>query len=768
MKTKIENIPDEIKALPQWVCWAGDEKVPKNPHTGGNAMSNNPSTWGMIDDAVNACGRYGFDGVGFMFANGYFGVDLDHCLDNQEFVDEFVETLQSYAEISKSGNGIHIICKGELPSGARRKGGVEMYSQGRYFICTGNIYNPKYTQIADCTEPIKVLHNKYLPSDTLKYEPRRFEPIEIGDQEVLDKAMNCRTGYLFKALYEGNWEGLYPSQSEADLTLCNQLAFWTQKNAQQMDRIFRSSGLMREKWDKNRGGQTYGYMTISKAIANCIDVYEPRRYSDDKDLALALFRDGKVGGAGEQKKFYDMTDTGNAHRLVDKFGNVLRYSYNRKKWFYWDGKQWRTDETGEVKKLADVICEDIKREAFMEQDEKTQADMLKWANRTASSKGKENMIKEAQHLNGIPASPDDFDRYTDYINCQNGIVNLRNGELIKHDASYMMSKICISEYDTSAKKPTMWLRFLDDVTNHNKELQDYIQKCVGYSISGSNREQCAYFLYGMGNNGKSTFLDTIADLIGNYASNTQPETVMMRKWGDGGASSDIARLKSSRFVTCEEPTEGVRLNEGLLKQLTGGSKVTCRFLYGEEFEYTPEFKIWVATNHKPIVRGTDLGIWRRIKLIPFEVNIPKEKVDKTLKYKLRKEFPQILRWAVEGCIKWQKEGITEPECVQDAIKEYKVEMDLLASFMEQCLVIDYTASERIMASDLFRLYSKWAKTNNEYEMSSKKFFRDIGNKVPDKGRNNRGVFYLNLKYTDYANDLINDGMKQYRFGDFHD
>jgi putative DNA primase/helicase len=172
----------------------------------------------------------------------------------------------------------------------------------------------------------------------------------------------------------------------------------------------------------------------------------------------------------------------------------------------------------------------------------------------------------------------------------------------------------------------------------------------------------------------------------------------------------------------------------LLKQLTGGSKITCRFLYGDEFEYTPEFKIWVATNHKPVIRGTDVGIWRRIKLIPFEVNIPPEKVDKSLKYKLRKEMPQILHWAVDGCIKWQREGVQEPECVQQAVKEYKNEMDLLTGFIEDTIMIDYSCNDKILAGELFEMYRKWAKKNNEYEMTSKKFFREIGSKLPEKGR----------------------------------
>ena len=471
MTTIIENLPEEIKSLKQWVCWAGSDKIPKNPYTGRNAKSNDPTTWSDFETACKSCEKFKFDGLGFMFANGYFGVDLDHCLDNTDFCDEFVETLQSYAEISKSGSGLHIICKGTLPDGARRKGGVEMYSSGRYFICTGNIYNPKYRHVIDCTDSIKVLHSKYLPNETPRVEPRSsYAHVDMDDQEVIDKARNCQSGSLFNMLYQGNWQGVYPSQSEADLALCNQLAFWTQRNSAQMDRLFRSSGLFRPKWDEKRGGKTYGAITIGRACANCIDVYDPQKYEDDSDIAFKVFGDGKTTAEIPRKR-YDMTDTGNAHRLSDKFGNIIRYSYNRKRWMYWDGKLWRSDDSGEIKKLADVICEDIKRDAFIEQDEKTQLDMLKWANRTASSKGKENMIKECQHLDGIPADPNEFDVYTDYLNCQNGIVNLRNGELIPHDSNFMMSKITNCEYDPSGKKPERWMKFLDEVTNGDKELQ---------------------------------------------------------------------------------------------------------------------------------------------------------------------------------------------------------------------------------------------------------------------------------------------------------
>ena len=758
-----ENIPAELKAVKQWVCW-GDSKLPKNPKTGGNAQSNNKSTWGTFNEAVAAVSKYGFKGVGFMFAPPYFGVDLDKCLDNAEFIEEFVETLQSYTEISKSGNGIHIIAKGTLPPGNRRRGSVEMYSERRYFIMTGKLYCDKYRNIVDCTETIKPLHAKYLGDTTPKIAPKVVEPLDMSDEEIVDKARNCKTGAAFQFLYSGSWQGIYHSQSEADLAFCNQLAFWTQKDPVRMDRIFRTSGLMRPKWDTKRGTYTYGEMTIEKAIAACTDVYEPKTVQDDTSLAISFFRDGK-SRVETPKNNYDMTDTGNAQRMRDKFVGNIKYSFVHKKWYYWTGKVWAVDFTGEIKKLADTVVNDMKKEAFAEPDEDVQEAKLKWANKTASSRGKEAMIKECQHLDGIPVLPEEMDAYTDYLNVQNGIVNLRNGELMPHDSAFMMTKCGYSEYDnTSGKQPELWLKFLDDVTNGDKDLQEYLQKCVGYSLSGSIREQCAFFLYGIGNNGKSTFIDTISELLGGYASNVQPETVMLRRNGDSGANSDIARLKSARFVTSEEPTEGVRLNEGLVKQLTGGGKVTCRFLYGDEFEYEPEFKIWIATNHKPVIRGTDVGIWRRIRLIPFEVNIPKEKVDKTLKYKLRKELPQIMKWAVDGCIKWQKEGLTPPERVTQATSEYKAEMDLLAAFCDACITIDYVNGERISATELFSVYAAWANSNNEFAMSSRKFFTEVTKKLPEKVRGGSGMFYTKIHLTDYAKSFL--PRKNYTIEDF--
>lgn len=272
------NLPEEIRLLPQWVCWCGD-KVPKNPKTGGNAQSNNEASWALLEDAIKACHIFGFDGVGFMFrkGGGYFGVDLDDCKENRTFCDEFVDGLQSYNEYSKSGTGLHIICKGVLPDGSRRKGGVEMYSEGRYFICTGNIYNPKYSEVADCTESIKPLYQKYLPLKVKTNQCSRVSDISMNDAELIEQAKASKNGVLFDMLYGGFWEGVYSSQSEADLALCNMLAFWAGCNGGVMDRLFRTSGLYRSKWNEQHGAKTYGAMTIEKAIAGCSSIYEPNK-----------------------------------------------------------------------------------------------------------------------------------------------------------------------------------------------------------------------------------------------------------------------------------------------------------------------------------------------------------------------------------------------------------------------------------------------------------------------------------------------------------
>ena len=385
------------------------------------------------------------------------------------------------------------------------------------------------------------------------------------------------------------------------------------------------------------------------------------------------------------------------------------------------------------------------REACSNEDEEKAHD--KHVKMTRSSRGKENMLKESMHR--LSANPDEFDQHGDILNVSNGIINLRSGALMDHDRNRKLSKISNVEYTDKIDCP-QWRGCLSDIFAGDEALMRYVQKAVGYSLSGSTREQCMFFCYGTGSNGKSTFLDVVRDIMGDYASNTQADVLMIGQGRSGGPTPELARLKGARFVTTNETNEGVRLDEALIKQLTGGDVITTRFLYGKDFEYAPTFKIWMATNHKPIIRGRDLGIWRRIHLIPFNVCIPDEKKDRNLTYKLRKELPAIMNWAVEGCMLWQREGLKMPPIMQAAANEYKSEMDVVHAFLKQCT---HEGPGETKASDLFSAYLEWAKENNEYKMSGTKFGVEIGERYA-RVRKKQGIFYRGI--------MINKEEKPYK------
>ena len=339
-------VPQELKEYPNWVCWqavadershSGISKKPVNPLTGGMAQSNNPSTWTDFDTALRESHKY--SGIGFMFGNSpFFGVDLDDMPEDIEdyknggtdnIVAEFVHTLQSYTEYSQSKTGIHIVCKGTLPKGGRKKkhdfGGFEMYENGRFFVVTGD-YCSEYGDITDCTEKVKSLHSKYIGGGKEPVARKISAPVVYTANDIIDIALNAKNGNLFRSLLNGDFS-MYGSQSEADLAFCNMLAFWTGCDSDKMDAIFRSSGLMRDKWDRKQSGSTYGTITIEKAIAGCDKVYEPKE-KDTYRLSI-----GNKSTSDTAVRNYSMDDMGNAQRFVDLFRESIRYCYTDKKWF---------------------------------------------------------------------------------------------------------------------------------------------------------------------------------------------------------------------------------------------------------------------------------------------------------------------------------------------------------------------------------------------------------------------------------------------------
>lgn len=756
-----EAIPEELRKLNQWGnyhrIWVEKRnkytKIPLNPWNGEDGKSNDSSTWSDFDTALRAIDKYPqADGLAFYFANGYVGLDIDHIADELDKVREgdsdpenYVNkahqlTKGSYMEISMSGEGIHCIFKGKIPGNRRRKGNYEMYQSGRFFALTGNTLNSQPTIKSLDHEEMAKLYTHYFGNDKVMLFPQNSPQITTNDlslDEVVSRAEKSSSGKRFKMFMEGGWEDFYPSHSEADMAFANDLAFWTGRDFNQMDTIFRQSSLMRPKFDSKRGKTTYGIALLNKAINETSDVFNPNG-KPEFNYDLSFLNNDESKEKHPQRSWDDM---GNAERFMDMYGDNFKYSYIDKCFYYYNNSYWEPDQTGIVEKCADNVISNMKNEKIHVapdvKDEDAKKDWEKFLKKSRSNRSKKNMLEELKHH--IPVLHSQFDKEIMLLNTKSGYVDLNSGILHDHDRDKMFSQQTAAEYTDNIDCPE-WDKFLHQVFNNNEELIHYIQKAVGYSATGSVKEQVMFILYGNGRNGKSVFINTIADILGTYAETMNVSSIMVKN--NNGANSDIARLEGARLVISSEANEGSRLDEGLLKQLTGGDKIVARHLYGNEFEFNPEFKLWMATNHKPLIRGTDEGIWRRIMLIPFTVQIPKDKVDKDLKYKLQREGTGILNWIVQGAMMWQAEGLNPPEIVTKASQEYKDEMDVVSYFVsEKC---ETGSDYKVPAGELFNVYREWANESGEYSMPKQKFGREMKKKFEYK-RTMNGRYYLGLR-----------------------
>jgi len=349
-----------------------------------------------------------------------------------------------------------------------------------------------------------------------------------------------------------------------------------------------------------------------------------------------------------------------------------------------------------------------------------------------------DMITIAQSEEGIPILEEDFDRNEMLLNCQNGIIDLTTGELLPHDRDKLMTKIIPASYDPDALCPE-WDKFLDTVSAGEKSLVNYIRKAVGYSLTGKASEQVLFIIKGPGGNGKSTFLNAISELMGGYAANVQPESFSLKKAGYTAINNDIARLKGIRFVTSVEIGEGRKLDESLIKSLTGQDKLTARFLNHEYFEFLPQCKIWIGTNNLPNISSGGPAIWRRVHLIFFNVVIPEEEIDYDLPNKLRAELDGILAWAVKGCLQWQKLGLKPPKSIRQATDRYQEEMDITGQFIaSKCTS---KPGCKISMKVLYDNYSVWCEYSKETPLSKRTFNEKLREKGFNEQRGKGNVRY---------------------------
>ncbi len=397
------------------------------------------------------------------------------------------------------------------------------------------------------------------------------------------------------------------------------------------------------------------------------------------------------------------TDLGNAKNLVLARGSTLRYCYPKKTWYIWDGVRWKPDDVGLIHRRAQETVHLMFAKAGKGQpsiDKKA----AKHAMRSESRRALEAMVAIAQSQPGIPVLPSELDADPWQLNVQNGSLNLRTSELYRHEKRDLVTKLAPVTYDPEATCP-QWTRFLNEILAGNEQLIAFLKRAVGYTLTGDTSEHVLFFLYGTGANGKTTFLRSLQGVFGDYACQADPDLLL--KTYTPQHPTNIARLEKVRLTICMEVEEGRSMRTSLMKQLTGGDKRTARQMRQDFREYEPTDKIWLGANNKPRIRGQELAIWRRIKLIPFTMTIPEEKQDKHLAEKLIGEAPGILNWALEGCQEWQEQkGLDEPEDVKDAVEDYKSESDPLHEFIQEYCVIG--AEKKSTSAGFYQGYKSWA------------------------------------------------------------
>lgn len=713
-----EQIPEELRNLHQWVAWklvkrpneSKSTKIPLNPNTRTMASSTDTKTWGSFAEAMNKSNHT--NGIGFVFSaqDPYTGIDLDKCRDVstgviEPWALEIIKYLNSYSELSPSGKGVHIVVRGKLNTPGRKKGQIEMYSQDRFFTFTGHLVPGCTRTIEDRQKELNQLHDEVFKQQSDKQHEKGqniFQKIILDDVRLIERAKAAKDGVDFTSLWEGNWQTLYPSQSEADLALCGKLNFWCQGDLVRMDRLFRQSGLFRPKWDEPHfsGGRTYGQATLEKALSGTILSQLSKPASNKVEMT-------------DHQNYPPLTDTWNAHRLVFDHGEDILWCEAFKQWYIYDGNRFARDSTREIERRAERTIKGLYELAGTLSKEDRQR-MAKWAIGSESRRSLINMVESAKRM--VPVEPTEFDRDPMLLNVANGTLNLRTQQLLPHHREDRLSKMSSVHFDPKVNCP-LWISFLERIFDHDKTLIDFIQRVFGYCLTGQISEQVIFILYGMGANGKSTLLNVLRSLGGDYAYHCRPEVFSSKRNDSQGF--ELVPLSGARIVTSSETSAGRRLDEALVKEMTGGEPINCAPKYGDFFSFQPVFKPLLATNHKPEIRGADEGIWRRVLLIPFTVTIPEKERDRDLPDKLKNELSGILNWSLAGVKVFLESGLQIPEEVRSATATYRAEQDILGNWIEEHCTLDAQTSDEYAA--LYQDYVNWCETSHEEPINKSRF-----------------------------------------------
>ena len=748
---------DDLKAQRRWVGYKSPtDKAPMNPHTGRNASSTDSATWATYAEATAAQARYRWHGVGFVLnGDGIVGIDLDDCLKligddeykSSNLARYVMDIAPSYTEVSPSGTGLHIIGTGTLERAIKATingDAVEVYSTGRYLTYTDEWVNTSPKEINDISDAINEITDMVeAERDSAMMKPAPV-PATSSDNEHLRYVWETWRGRIDRIMQNATEGNRHNSRIKAGRLMGGALAALRQHGYDPMS----DDAAMQYIYDlliPDQGEQRIEYRAIEDGVryglTQPLTVWERRR-KVEPTVPTVMADTPTI--QKDPSAYYHLTDIGNGLRLVDSCAGRLCYVAEWKQWLVWDGQRWCKGDDAGVMKLAHKVALGIYDGISKEDDEKKRKELLKWAIQSESAVRIDAMIKTARPYLTIPSAQ--FDTRPDMLCVRNGVVNLRTGQLIPHDATMMLTKRTDIDYDPTATAPT-WRAFLDRIFEGNGDVLQFIQRAVGYTLTGSTDEHCLFFLYGVGANGKSTFLEAMRMLMGEYYVTTSVEAMLATEY-TGGATPYVASLPGMRMAMASEMPEGRRFNESLIKDITGGGTITARHLYGAPFEFQPSHTMWISGNYRPRITGTDEGIWRRLKVVPFNAFIPPEQRRPMAEVLdgFRNELSGILTWAVQGAVAWYDWGLPTSPTIEQATMEYRGEEDVVARFVAAVCVLQpdaMTAKHKV-----FEAWQQWTDEESEKSAngwSQRRFTEQLKRKGVELGGMGR-MFYVGIGF----------------------
>ena len=770
LEKRYEKVPQEMRQQKRWICYAvstrgqKQSKIPINA-LGVNdsfqgAIASDASTWCDFNKALAFCAENALEGIGFeLLDSGMFAIDLDNKPDEngkqlpqkdfQDMVNDFVATLDSYTEWSASGNGVHIICYGKLPEGTKSDNvAIEIYEGAKYFVITGNAIRRSF--IKDGSEKIGVLLKKYARKTEERPTSNGYEDVSetLTDSQVLKNMASSKSGPKISRLFKGDCSDYGGERKKAIQALCNFIAYFSSCDAEQVERIFEKSALVGEEWESHKAE------FIGNAIDECAAFNikpkakkEPSQGTSSNGTVMNIDENGepifRISESIKSRRDYSLDDTGNAQRFYDYFGAHFKWNATDKKYMFWTGKTWIYDTKGIIRKYANHLILMLEEEArqLREQikdegsDERRRILLGKLdayeknIKRISNKAGKDAMLNELQFLGQCAAETSEFNKDPYLINTDSGIVDLRTGEIMPFERERMLSlntKVKVS-YET----PETWLAFLRDIfqCENEQEVQekiDTLQRCLGYTLTGLTKEQVIFMLQGEGSNGKSTMMNVVKAVMGDYFGTIASNQLMVSKNQNSSVAiqNSFAELIGTRFLLTQETDEGVRISESTIKELSGDEDISAQKKYGNPFFFRPSFKLWMATNNLPIIRGKDYGIWRRIFLFTFKRQFKDSEKDKNMPEKLAAEYDRILGWCIQGAVKYLANlDLAMPECMKIDLSNYQQELDTVLQFINaECFKVNGRA---ILKRTIYDCYSKWALRSNLPALSEPKFRNEM-------------------------------------------